>query len=102
MENQNIINRILQIMINMKKEINRTLGRKSLDMLIMIDLQQMKTLKLILKVEEGNEIRKEMKIKKMMTKKNPLKRRKKRLKIYSLKQVAKPFNILNDEIKSCE
>ena len=68
MENQNIINRILQIMINMKKEINRTLGRKSLDMLIMIDLQQMKTLKLILKVEEGNEIRKEMKIKKMMTK----------------------------------
>ena len=68
MENQNIINRILQIMINMKKEINRTLGRKSLDMLIMIDLHQMKTLKLILKVEEGNEIRKEMKIKKMMTK----------------------------------
>ena len=68
MENQNIINRILQIMINMKKEINRTLGRKSLDMLIMIDLQQTKTLKLILKVEEGNEIRKEMKIKKMMTK----------------------------------
>ena len=82
----------------MKKEINRTLGRKSLDMLIMIDLQQMKTLKLILKVEEGNEIRKEMKIKKMMTKKNPLKRRKKRLKIYSLKQVAEPYNILNDEI----
>ena len=55
-------------MINMKKEINRTLERKSLDMLIMIDLQQMKTLKLILKVEEGNEIRKEIKIKKMMTK----------------------------------
>ena len=98
MENQNIINQTQQIMINMKKEINRTLGRKSLDMLIMIDLQQMKTLKLILKVEEGNEIRKEMKIKKMMTKKNPLKRRKKRLKIYSLKQVAEPFNILNDEI----
>ena len=52
----------------MKKEINRIRGRKSLDMLIMIDLQQMKTLNLILKVEEGNEIRKGMKIKKMKTK----------------------------------
>ena len=51
----------------MKKEINPTRRRKSVDMLIMIDLQQMKTLKLILKVEEGNEIKKEMKIKKIIS-----------------------------------
>ena len=67
MKNQNIVNRILQIIINMKKEINPTRRRKSVDMLIMIDLQQMKTLKLILKVEEGNEIKKEMKIKKIIS-----------------------------------